>query len=54
MYHIPDPNSYREAMESDAVEEWKQVIEEEIKVLKDRGVGEEVNRPIDKTVLKWR
>ena len=54
MYHIPDPNPYREAMESDAVEEWKQAMDEEMKVLEDRGVGEEVNRPINKTVLKGR
>ena len=54
MYHIPDPNSYREAMESDAVEEWKQAMDEEMKVLESRGVGEEVNRPINKTVLKGR
>ena len=54
MYHIPDPNSYQEAMESDAVEQWKQAMNEEMKVLESRGVGEEVNRPIDKTVLKGR
>ena len=30
-------------MESDAVEAWKQAMEEEMNVLKDRGVGEEVN-----------
>ena len=54
MYHIPDPNSYREAMESDAVEEWKQAIDEEMKVLDDRRFGEEVNRPINKTVLTGR
>ena len=41
-------------MESEAVEEWKQAIDEEMKVLEDRGVGEEVNRPINKTVLKGR
>ena len=41
-------------MESDAVEEWKQPMDEEMKVLKDRGVGEEVNRPINKSVLKGR
>ena len=52
MYHIPDPNSYQEAMKSDTAEEWKLAMEEEMKVLKDRGVGEEVNRPINKTVLK--
>jgi len=27
MYHIPDPNSYREAMESDEVEEWKKAMD---------------------------
>ena len=54
MYHIPDPNSYREGMESDAVEEWKQAMDEEMKGFEDRGVGEEVNRHINKTVLKGR
>ena len=54
MYHLPDPNSYREAMESDESEEWKLAIDEEMKVLEDRGVGEEVNRPINKRVLKGR
>ena len=54
MYHIPDPNSYREAMESDAVEEWKQAMDEGMKVLESRAVGEEVNRPSNKTVLKGR
>ena len=43
MYHIPDPNSYQEAMESDVAKEWKLAMPEEIKVLKDRGVGDEVN-----------
>ena len=52
MYHIPDPNSYREEMESDEVEEWKKAMDEEMKVLERRGVGEKVNRPINKTVLK--
>ena len=49
---IPDPNWYREAMESAAAEEWKLAMEEEMKVLEDRGVGEEVNQPINQTVLK--
>ena len=54
MYHIPDPNSYREAVESYAAEQWKQAMDEGMKVLKESGVGEEVNRPIDKTVEKGR
>ena len=54
MLHIPDMNSYREGMESDEVEEWKKAMYEEMKVLKDRVVREEVNRPINKTVLKGR
>ena len=52
MYYIPDPNSNQEAMESDAAEEWKLAMEEEMKVLKDSEVGEEVNPPINEKVLK--
>jgi len=41
-------------MESDEVEEWKKAMDEEMAVLESRGVGEEVDRPTDKTVLKGR
>ena len=41
-------------MELEAFEEWKQAMDEEMKVLESRGVGEEVKRPIIKTVLKGR
>jgi len=41
-------------MESDEVEEWKKAMDEEMAVLESRGVGEEVNRLTDKTVLKGR
>ena len=52
MYHIPDTNSYREAMESDEAEQSILAMEEGMKVLEDRGVGEEPNQPINPKVLK--
>ena len=54
MYHIPDPNTYQQWMESDESEDWKKAMNEEMEVLRSRGVGEEVDRPTNKTVLKWR
>ena len=54
MYHIPDPNSYRQAMESDKSEDWKRAMDEEMEVLRSRRVGEEVDQPNNKTVLKGR
>ena len=54
MYHIPDPNTFQQAMESDESEDWKKAMDEEIEVLRSRGVGEEVDRPTNKTVLKGR
>jgi len=54
MYHVPDPNSYKEAKESGAREEWKTAMDEEIKVLMKREVGKEVERPMNRDVLKGR
>ena len=54
MYHIPDPNTFQQVMESDESEDWKKTMDEEIEVLRSRGVGEEVDRPTNKTVLKGR
>ena len=54
IYHIPNPKSYQEGMQSDVAEEWKLAMEEEMKVLEDRGVGEEITRRINQTVVKGR
>ena len=54
MYHIPDPNSYKEAVNSGAKEEWKIAMDEEMAVLKKREVGQEVDRPMNRDVLKGR
>ena len=32
-YHIPDPNTYQQAMESDESEDWKRAMDEEMEVL---------------------
>jgi len=53
-YHIPDPTSYQEAMETDEADEWKKAMDEEMEVLRNRRVGEEVDRPKNKKGLKGR
>ena len=53
-YHISDPTSYQEVMQTDEPDEWKKAIDEEMEVLGNRGVGEEVDRPRNKKVLKGR
>jgi hypothetical protein len=54
MYHIPDPNSYKEAMRTQEKEEWKKAMDEEMTVLEKRRVGEEVKRPDNRRVLSGR
>jgi len=54
MYHIPDPNQYKEAINSEAREEWKIVIDEEMSVLEKREVGQDVDCPANRDVLKGR
>ena len=54
MYHIPDPNSYKEAMKSQEKDEWIKAMDEEMRVLEKRRVGEEVDKPSGKRVLTGR